>query len=71
MKITVDASWDDEAGVWVATARGDTGLVTEAPTIEALEKRLALVAPDLLDARTGDEIEIELIARRLHVFAAA
>ena len=31
--MVVEAYWDDEARVWVASAVGDIGLVTEAPTI--------------------------------------
>ena len=64
MKILVDARWDDDARVWVAAARGDIGLVTEAPTIEDLECRIALVAPDLLRDEANGPFEIELIARR-------
>ena len=60
MKILVDARWDDDAKRWVAAARGDIGLVTEAPTIEALERRIALVVPDLLNEDADGPFEIEL-----------
>ena len=32
MKIVLEAFWDDEARVWVASSRDDIGLVTEADT---------------------------------------
>lgn len=70
MRITVDARWDAETGVWVATARGDLGLVTEAPTIEALERRIALLVPDLVQGEASGPFEIELIARRSQTIAA-
>lgn len=70
MKLVVDAHWDDEAQVWVATARDDVGLVTEAPTIEALEKRIALVLPDLLRDEFAGPYEVEIVARRTHMIAA-
>jgi hypothetical protein len=68
-KIVVDAFWDDEARVWVASARGEVGLVTEAPTIEALQARIADLLPDLLDGHPGS-YEVELISRSSQVIAA-
>lgn len=70
MKITVDAFWDGEAGVWVAEAREGIGLVTEARTIEELQQRLALIVPDLLSEDRSGPFEIELIARSLQTIAA-
>lgn len=70
MKIVVDARWDEAAGMWIAVARGDIGLVTEAPTIEALERRIALVVPDLLHGEADGPFEIELIAKRTQTIAA-
>ncbi|MBX3566632.1 MAG: DUF1902 domain-containing protein [Rhizobiaceae bacterium] len=70
MKVVVDARWDGMAGVWVAVARGEVGLVTEAPSIEELEGRIALLLPDLLEGREGGPIEIELIATRTQTIAA-
>lgn len=70
MKIVVDAHWDDEAKVWIAVARDAIGLVTEAPNVEALEKRIALVLPDLLDGADSGTHEFELVTRRTHPLAA-
>lgn len=70
MKIVVEAYWDDQAGVWTASAVGDVGLVTEAPTIEELQKRIALVLPDLLEGDQRGPFEVELVARSYQVIAA-
>jgi len=70
MKIVVDAQWDGDAQLWVAIARDDIGLVTEAATIEALEQRIALVLPDLLRDELAGPYEVEIVARRTHLIAA-
>ncbi len=70
MKLVVDAFWDDEAEVWVASSQGDVGLVTEAPTIEELQERIALVLPDLLADEHRGPYEVELIAHYQQVVAA-
>jgi hypothetical protein len=70
MKILVEAFWDDEAAVWVATAVDSIGLATEAATIEELQRKLATMVPDLLsDDHTGP-FEIELVARSHQTVAA-
>jgi predicted RNase H-like HicB family nuclease len=46
----VQADWDHEAGVWVATSDDVPGLATEAPTIEALAEKLRTMIPELLEA---------------------
>ena len=45
----VNAKWDDEAGVWVATSDDVPGLVTESKTFEALLKKLRAMVPELLE----------------------
>ncbi|MDX8390705.1 MAG: DUF1902 domain-containing protein [Mariprofundaceae bacterium] len=49
VNISVQASWDEEAEVWVATSKDVEGLVTEAPTEEALVKKLQVMIPELLE----------------------
>ena len=71
MKIVIDAFWDDEAGVWVASARDGIGLATEAETIEELQRRLAIIVPDLLGEDHDGPFEIELITRSHQIVAAA
>lgn len=44
----VEAFWDAEAEVWVATSEDVAGLVTEASTIEVLTEKLRVMIPELL-----------------------
>jgi len=71
----VRAEWDAEAGVWVATSDDVPGLVTEAATIEALDAKLKVLVPELLEANgcmpDDGEIAVELLARRFTVTTAA
>lgn len=55
-KIIVDAMWDDEARVFVATSSDVPGLVTEADTWEALQQKLAVLIPELLELNGGDDL---------------
>jgi predicted RNase H-like HicB family nuclease len=69
-QITVHAEWDAEAKVWVASSDDVPGLITEAPTVEALTEKLAVIIPELLDANgilvgsKSAEVPINLIAHR-------
>lgn len=45
----VNAAWDAEAGVWVATSDDVPGLVTESRTFEGLLKKLRSMVPELLE----------------------
>ena len=47
-QIVIRATWDDEASVWVAES-DDIGLVTEAPTMEALRQKVPQMIIDLLE----------------------
>ena len=67
--ILVNAEWDDEARVWIATSDDVPGLVTEAETVEALEAKLKAMIPELLelngiDLGVNDEVPMNLIATR-------
>ncbi|WP_287127619.1 DUF1902 domain-containing protein [Candidatus Cyanaurora vandensis] len=44
----VEAFWDAEATVWVATSEDVPGLVTEAGTIETLMQKLQCIIPELV-----------------------
>ena len=44
------ASWDEDAGVWVATSKAGR-MTTEAPTKQALIERLKVAVPDVLESR--------------------
>ena len=69
-QITVNAEWDADAKVWVATSDDVPGLITEADTVEALAEKLSSMIPELLEANSTlvgasvREIPINLIAHR-------
>jgi len=71
----VNAEWDPEAKVWVATSDDVPGLVTEAETVEALTEKLSVMIPELLEANgtlVGSavrEVPINLIAHREHLIS--
>ncbi|MFM2431193.1 MAG: hypothetical protein RLZZ511_2406 [Cyanobacteriota bacterium] len=44
----VDARWDSEASVWVATSDDVPGLVTEAADLDLLRQTLHHLLPELL-----------------------
>ena len=44
----VEAFWDSDAEVWVATSDDVPGLVTEASTIEVLTQKLREMIPELI-----------------------
>jgi hypothetical protein len=71
----VRAEWDHDAGVWVATSDDVPGLVTEAAMIEALDAKLQVMVPELLEANgclpADGAISVELLARRFTIAAAA
>ena len=62
--IRVDAFWDDDAKVWVASSEDVTGLITEAETMESLVDKLKILIPELLQANgqinNGDSFDIPL-----------
>jgi predicted RNase H-like HicB family nuclease len=63
--LVVNAVWDDEAKVWVATSEDVPGLATEASNQEELVKKLKVMIPELLDANgyaDGNEVPIKLLA---------
>ena len=47
--IIVDAFWDAEAGVFVATSNDVPGLITEATTTAELQAKLDVLIPELLE----------------------
>jgi predicted RNase H-like HicB family nuclease len=68
---SVQAEWDQNAEVWVATSDDVRGLVTEARTIEALNTKLESLVLELLEANgylpAEGEVAFELLARRISV----
>jgi predicted RNase H-like HicB family nuclease len=67
----VEAHWDPEAAVWVATSDDVPGLATESSTIEGLAEKLRVLIPELLEANgllpaggALEEISFELTSHR-------
>ena len=56
IKVVVKASWDDEAGVWVAVSDDVPGLAVEATSTDELEKELKAAIPLLLSLNCGDSV---------------
>ena len=70
----IQAEWDEQAGVWVATSDGVPGLVAESETIEALVLKLKLRVPELLEVNgidAGGDVPFELLTRHFKVAHAA
>ena len=69
-KLEVNADWDAEAKVWVATSDDVPGLVSEAETLEDLQKTLIIMVSELLEANgilvdpDIREIPLNLVAHR-------
>ena len=62
----VQASFDAESGVWWAESADLPGLVSEAPTLEALIDRVTAVAGDLLIANgeSPHGVNLQFVATR-------
>jgi predicted RNase H-like HicB family nuclease len=76
MALVVEAPWDDEASVWVATSEDIPGLVTEAETLDELRSKLADIVPEFLaendpSALRDWPLPIEIVARQGMSIAAA
>jgi len=74
----VQADWDSEANVWVATSDDVPGLATEAATIEELTARLRTMIPELLEANgllpanvPSDRLAFELTSHRQELVTLA
>lgn len=48
-ELVVQAIWDDEAKVWVATSEDIPGLATEADTWDTLARKLQTMIPEILE----------------------
>lgn len=72
-RIEVQAFWDSEAQVWVATSEDVPGLVTEAETTEKLLDKLKTLVPELLEANglLGQmelkDIPVHLLSQRTEI----
>jgi predicted RNase H-like HicB family nuclease len=73
----IQAFWDAQAEVWVATSEEVSGLATEADTLENLNDKLREIIPQLLMLNGILEqdyqglIQIELICHRQEIISLA
>lgn len=58
--LKINAEWDNEASVWVATSNDINGLAIEASTIDALIERLKIIIPELIELNHKDMSDNEL-----------
>jgi len=64
--ITIQARWDTESSVWLATSEDVPGLVVEADTWPAMINEVQLVLPELLElsGRGGDRLSLTFKAEQ-------
>jgi hypothetical protein len=64
--ITIQARWDIEASVWLATSDDVPGLVVEAETWPAMINEVQLVLPELLEVsgHGGDKLSVTFKAEQ-------
>ncbi|KQT78333.1 DUF1902 domain-containing protein [Methylobacterium sp. Leaf466] len=58
----IRCAWDSDAGVWFVQETDIPGLMTEAPTLDALRRKLPIMIRDLDAFASGTEVELDLIA---------
>jgi hypothetical protein len=61
--IIIDARWDAEANVWIATSNDVAGLVVEAGTWPAMIEEVRLVLPELLELSGERDDDLSLTFR--------
>ncbi|MFM9972887.1 MAG: DUF1902 domain-containing protein [Burkholderiales bacterium] len=63
--LIVNAIWDSEANVWVATSTDVPGLATEAESLDLLVPKLKVMIPELLNLNgctEGEEIPFTVLS---------
>jgi Domain of unknown function (DUF1902) len=58
--ITIDARWDDQAAVWLATSADVHGLVVEAESWSTMIDEVRLILPELLalEGEASDDLSV-------------
>lgn len=59
----IEARWDPEANVWIATSPDIAGLVVEADTWRTMIEEVRLVLPDLLELSGQSRDDLSLTFR--------
>src|SRR6476620_155460 len=60
--ILVRATWDHEAKVWTAGSSDLPGLVTEAASLDELDRKLPGLIQDLMETDNEMEVTVEVVA---------
>jgi len=67
--IIVRATWDEDAGVWVAHSSDVAGLATEAETLEDLKAKVLTMVPELIALNGLDtdlaEIPVHIMSEQM------
>ncbi len=61
MEYIVNFTWDDEAGVWIATSDDIPGLVLESGSFDALLERTRFAVPELLALNNSEPQPLSLV----------
>ena len=61
--LAIQARWDDQAGVWLATSRDVPGLVVETETWPRMIEEVGLILLDLLELAGQDSGEVSLTSK--------
>ncbi len=71
--LTIEARWDGEAAVWIATSNDVPGLVVEADSWPSMIEEVRLILPDLLEAngQPRDNLSLTFKAEEHHDLAGA
>lgn len=66
MEYIVHFTWDEEAGVWIATSDDIPGLVLESGSFDALLERTRFAVPELLslNSHEGKPLSLTFISER-------
>ena len=59
-EFTIQARWDAEASVWIATSTDVPGLVVEADTWPAMIEEVRVVLPELMELRGQSHDNVSL-----------
>ena len=60
MDYVVKFTWDNEAGLWIATSDDIPGLVLESGSFDALLERTRFAVPELLELNSDNNAPLSL-----------
>lgn len=66
MRYDVQVDWDNEAKMWFVSESNVPGLVTEAPTPEAMLTKLEIMVPEMLEengCQVGANVSFHLLTQ--------